>query len=482
MTTQAGATGYAPAVLIQPIVKPEAVNPELSKYERMWAHDAYREVSPGEHWAQLFLQQAKPPRDSEAIDFGCGTGRGAWMLCLFGGMRVKMIDFAANCLDPEVAESCITQATRISFQVGDLTKPIAAKAAYGYCCDVMEHIPPKDVKTVLANILDAANHVFFGIATEPDKMGVLIGEQLHLTVQPLAWWEAQLKELGAVVHWSQDFDGGCAIYCSAWKNAKDIVKIGRINTDEAVVDAQVKANIEAGWGHALPHDKQDREVVLLAGGPSMAAAVDEIKALREAGCAVVTVNGAYEWAIAQGIKVSAQIVLDAREFNARFTRTVLPDCKYLIASQVHPSTLDGLPRDRTLLWHSGVNEEAEALIRREAGAFYPIPGGSTVVLRAIPLLMMLGFRRMHLFGFDSCVSEGGHHAYAQAENDNEFVMPVTCGGRTFTCTPWMLSQATEFMDLVKFLGDEVELDVRGDGLIATILKTGADLADLPAIP
>jgi hypothetical protein len=476
MITQAGAVGHAPNVLIKPI---EAVNPELSKYQRMWDIPDYRTVSPGEHWAQLFLQQAKPPRDSEAIDFGCGTGRGAWMLCLFGNMRVKMIDFAANCLDHEVAESCITQASRISFEVGDLTKPIAAKAAYGYCCDVMEHIPPQDVATVLANILDSANHVFFGIATEPDVMGERIGEQLHLTVQPLAWWVDQLKALGAVVHWSQDFEGACAIYCTSWKNAKDIVKIGRINTDEAVVDAQVKSNILAGWGHALPHDRQDREIALLAGGPSMAAHVEDIKALREAGCAIVTVNGAYDWALENWIKVSAQIVLDAREFNARFTRNVQADCKYLIASQVHPSTLAGLPRDRTLLWHSGVNEEAEALIREAAGAFYPIPGGSTVVLRAIPLLMMLGFRRMHVFGFDSCMSEtGNHHAYQQTENDSEFTMPVTCGGRTFTCTPWMLSQATEFMDLVKFLGDEVELQVHGDGLISHILKTGADLSDI----
>jgi hypothetical protein len=37
----------------------------------------------------------------------------------------------------------------------------------------------------------------------------------------------------------------------------------------------------------------------------------------------------------------------------------------------------------------------------------------------------------------------------------------------------MTSQASEFRDLVRFLGDEVELAVYGDGLIAHIVATGA---------
>lgn len=473
MPVEMGFVGLAPSVLIKPIV-----NTEQSKYERMWKHPEYREVSPGEHWAQMFLRQALPPADSDAIDFGCGTGRGALMLALFGKMRVTMVDFAANCLDEDVANACVSQPTRLKFQVGDLTRTIDATAAYGYCCDVMEHIPPEDVLGVLRNILASAEHVFFGIATKPDVLGALIGEQLHLTVQPLSWWIEQIKSLGAVVHWSAEIDGACAIYCSGWHDACEIVKTGKINTEESVVDAQIKANIEAGWEHLLPHETQETEIVLLAGGPSMRGAIDEIRALRAAGAKIVTVNGAYDWALEQGLTVGAQIVLDAREFNARFTRNVQPLTKYLIASQVHPSTLDGLPRDRTLLWHSGVNDEAEEMIRARCGSFFPVPGGSTVVLRAIPLLRMLGYYRLHIFGFDSCVLEDGtHHAYSQPENDAHALMPITCGGRTFMCTPWMVSQATEFLDLIKYWGDKFQLDIAGDGLIAQILKTGDRLAD-----
>lgn len=258
--------------------------------------------------------------------------------------------------------------------------------------------------------------------------------------------------------------------------AAELAKAGRVNVPQETLDAQTAANIGSHWTHVKPHQRQDREVVLLAGGPSLNEHVAEISELREAGAALVTVNGTYHWAIERGLVPSAQIVLDAREFNARFVTPQVDTCRYLIASQVHPSVLDGLPRDRTFLWHSGLSEANEALARERAGYFYPVLGGSTVTLRAIPLLRLLGFWRMHIFGFDSCVRGWQHHAYQQEENDLDEVIPVTCGGRVFECTPWQASQASEFRDLVPYLGDEVELCVHGDGLIAHMIATGAELA------
>ena len=465
-----GMQGAAPTVAIAP------ANPEREKYQKLWQHAQYREVAPGEHSAMAFLAQARLPKDAEVLDFGCGTGRGALMIALFGAAKVHMLDFTDNCLDPEVKQATQTQPERLKFSVCDLTREIPHNAPYGYCTDVMEHIPPEDVPKVLRNILAAAEHVFFQISCVDDVMGRLIGAPLHLTVQPAAWWLKQLTDLGAVVHWSQSNDEACVIYCSAWQKASDVIPHGKINVGEDVASKNVRENVLAGWGHVTPHDLQDREIILLAGGPSMRDQLAEIVRLRTAGAALITVNGAYDWAIQNGLQPSAHIVLDAREFNARFTATPHPTCRYLIASQVHPAVLANLPRERTLLWHSGLNDEDEALVREQTGHFFPVPGGSTVVLRAIPLLRMLGFARMHVFGFDSCVAVSGHHAYEQPENDSELTMPVTCGGRTFQCTPWQVSQAAEFQDLVKFMGDEVELAVYGDGLIAHMVQHGATLA------
>ena len=461
---------------IQPVKAVERVNPEQAKYAEMWKHDAYRENAPGAQAAMEFMNLALPPPDADCIDFGAGTGRGAWLLAAVGKMRVTMLDFVPGCLDAEVASYVLTQPDRLNFHVQDLTNPIPYHAAYGFCTDVLEHIPTADVDAVLRNILSSAENVYLQISTVPDHFGpAVLGEPLHLTVKPLEWWLARLGEIGAMVKWSAAGPADCRIYCSAWRSTADIVKIGHCNTPDEVVDANVKTNVFNGWLHIEPHIDQDREVVMLCGGPSLNDHVDQIRELRAAGAALVTVNGTYNWAIEHDLEPSVQIVLDAREFNKRFTKPVMPHTKYLIASQCHPLVLQGLPWERTWLWHSGLSEASIKCVVDKTGKYFPIPGGSTVVLRAIPMLRMLGLSRIHMFGFDSCVSNDVHHAYQQDENDGEPLMPVTLAGRTFMCLPWMVSQATEFVDMIKFMDNHVELAVYGDGLIAHIIKTGANL-------
>jgi len=477
MTTgAAGALGYPPKVIVSKDEDLERRLAERAKYEKMWAFQQYREVAPGESAATLFLSQARPKAGSEVIDFGAGTGRGALMLALLGGCKVKMLDFAENCLDEDVRNALTTQAHVLSFDLHDLNKPAKVSAQYGYCTDVMEHIPPQDVDRVLRNILKAAQHVFFQISCTDDACGALIGEPLHLSVHPYSWWHKKFQELDCTIHWSRD-DGHTAIfYVTAWTSGTSVVEYGEINTSEARIIENVKANLAGGWNEVSPHPTNDVEVMILGGGPSLNDHIDDIRQKRAAGVKLITLNGTYNWALEHGLTPSAQIMVDAREFNARFTKPVVDDCKYLIASQCHPSVLEGLPKDRTLLWHTTMAAIRET-VNEARELWYGIPGGSTVMLRAIPLLRMMGFKRFHLYGFDSCLTGSDHHAYAQPENDSEVVIDTIVGGKVFKCHAWQIAQAQEFMDLVKFLGDELELEVYGDGLINHILRTGAEISE-----
>jgi hypothetical protein len=109
-------------------------------------------------------------------------------------------------------------------------------------------------------------------------------------------------------------------------------------------------------------------------------------------------------------------------------------------------------------------------------ANFHIPGGSTVLLRAIPLLRMLGYHRFHLYGCDSCLTGDAHHAFSQPENDDRAVVPVmVTGGRVFYCHPWMSSQAREFVTMIQKLGETFDMIVHGDGLLAHIVNTGAQI-------
>ena len=474
-------SGISSVMSDAPEIKVTNVRPlEKDLYKMMWERPEYRVVAPGENIAHEFLKQAKPEPGATVLDLGCGTGRGGLNLAFFGGMDVTMVDFAGNCLDADIVPMLETQKHALRFVEADLSEPLPVKAAYGFCTDVMEHIRPHHVDRVIDNCLAACQHVFFQISTVDDICGVLIGHKLHLSVHPYKWWLQKFKEKDCVIHWSQETDNACLFYVSNWLSGTDVVDAGVVNTEDEQIKKNVAHNIKQGFLQIEPHPTNDIEVMIVGGGPSLPQHVEKIKELRHNGVKLITINNAYKWCLDNGLTPSAMVMVDAREFNARFIESVVEDCKYFIASQCHPSIFKGLPKDRTYIWHTQA-EMLREMLDKQYEQWWPIPGGSTVLLRTIPLLRTLGFKRFHLFGCDSCLGEDNkHHAYEQVENDGQLVMPVNVSGKIFNCNPWMVSQAQEFIDLIKMLGDEIELAVYG-GLLHHILESGASYADIKEI-
>lgn len=174
---------------------------EQQKYQYMWQFDIYRQCSPGERVVDFFIETFKP--EGMVIDFGCGTGRAALRM-REKGLNVFLIDFADNCRDEE--------AQSLPFIQWDLTSPIPQSAEYGFCTDVMEHIPPEDVEFVIKNIMNAATHVFFQISTVDDDMGEAIGEPLHLTVKNHSWWKELFNCRGHSILWEEEQEMASLFY------------------------------------------------------------------------------------------------------------------------------------------------------------------------------------------------------------------------------------------------------------------------------
>ena len=176
---------------------------ERDKYRLMWTFERYRKSSPGAKLVDTFLEVAKPDKSDRIIDFGCGTGRASVELAR-RGYSMLLVDFADNCRDHE--------AVFLQFLEWDLTKPIPQSAKYGMCCDVMEHIPPDDVATVIRNIMASVGSCFFQISTENDICGELIGVPLHLTVKTHEWWVFLFEILGFKIAWETKTDIASLLY------------------------------------------------------------------------------------------------------------------------------------------------------------------------------------------------------------------------------------------------------------------------------
>jgi hypothetical protein len=260
----------------------------------------------------------------------------------------------------------------------------------------------------------------------------------------------------------------------------------RVNMPDEIILGQVASNIRRGFPQARPYAPNNDVAIIVAGGPSLQEMEKQIVEAQWRGGKIVALNGAYKWCIDHNIRPSAMIMLDAREFNSRFVEIPVENCHYLIAAQAHPKAFDLCRGRNVTIWHALSIEERELdlldkfYFGREH--HFPVTMGTTVGMRAISMMRMLGYLRMEIFGLDSCLLGDAHHAYEQAENDGEEVIPIWLRpegrddlAKRFLCMPWMAKQAYDFIDLVRDRGEMLQLQVHGPGLIAEMLRSGAEM-------
>lgn len=113
---------------------------ELAKYTAY--HDTYRldrKTSSGKRSIAAFTERVK---EGYILNIGCGSD--AWMVA--GGLtgpkyRVTNIDIAPNCRDVDV--------------IHDIRQPFPVTGDWGFCTDVLEHIPSEDVDDTIQNVANA---------------------------------------------------------------------------------------------------------------------------------------------------------------------------------------------------------------------------------------------------------------------------------------------------------------------------------------
>lgn len=127
----------------------------------------------GDHWAETVKHLAKRVDAGSILDYGAGQGS--------LGRALRSSNFNCRDYDPAVA--------------GMDGKPGFADLVV--CTDVLEHIEPRRLDTVLAHIRGLARRaVFLVVATRPANKLLPNGQNAHLIIEEPAWWEARVVAAG----------------------------------------------------------------------------------------------------------------------------------------------------------------------------------------------------------------------------------------------------------------------------------------------
>ena|SRR5215475_9598286 len=177
---------------------------ERDKYREIWGVDEYRAHSPGMENVERFLSVVKASGSCSVIDLGCGEGR-AGLEFFKRGFFVTWLDITDAALAPEVPRHRF-----IELPVWQLMR--LQSYDFGFCCDVMEHVPTEYVMLAFDRILATCDLAYFSIAMRPDMFGQAIGKPLHLTVRDFAWWRDHIASIGRLIE-ARDLCGDGIFVC-----------------------------------------------------------------------------------------------------------------------------------------------------------------------------------------------------------------------------------------------------------------------------
>lgn len=263
----------------------------------------------------------------------------------------------------------------------------------------------------------------------------------------------------------------------------ELVRISPENMDPrtTVSTEQITKNILDSAKHFIsPIDdlcraeQRDGVVAVIGGGPSLAEYLPNLGAYED----VILAGSVHDFV--GGIFRKDQniyaIVCDPDPIMNAYLQNLNPDFHYLIASQCDESLfnlLSDMPKRH--IWHASGGEELNKVFKEGAKL---ITGGCTIGTRAIGMAMAMGFKKIHLYGFDSCLdNQYQHHAYKFQVPDKETLGNITDikigeepDSPTFRVAGYMLQQIFDFQYIIYHYSDKLDIKVFGNGAIAYMMK------------
>ena len=224
---------------------------------------------------------------------------------------------------------------------------------------------------------------------------------------------------------------------------------------------EVLANLEINLARKLPTIQELRgqykgSVVVVGGGPSVDGQVDKIRELQASGASLMVIERMYPWCFTQSIRPDFVVALDASDDVEDGFTHLQPGVDHLIVATIKPSVLDVLKNQKVHIWSGLAGSFVDAQEYWSKNGYdhvMIVNSGSTVVLGSIMLALILGFRDVHLLGFD-CMVPNLETTYAKdiagkGVDRTYFEVEIAEGGGTALTCPSYLAFAQQFFSMIE---------------------------------
>ena len=227
----------------------------------------------------------------------------------------------------------------------------------------------------------------------------------------------------------------------------------------------------------------DGTFVIAGSGPSLVKHLYDLRMQKDLGRPICAIKGAHDYMMENGVEPDLFVSVEPRERPLKY---ISDKACYMLASRVAPSLFDQLAGKNILVWHSfsSLTNKPPTPIDGQPlhwKDFNPLPecevwrgrfgvgGASTSGLRAVNLAYIMGFRKIIMYGMDSCLGEDRYTKRFSGENIGDSkLIDVIVDGKRFFCNGALASQAMEFQEVVGMFKD-LKVEVKGGGLLAAIM-------------
>ena len=240
------------------------------------------------------------------------------------------------------------------------------------------------------------------------------------------------------------------------------------------------SNLEANLSRKLPTisefiGKYSGPCIIVGGGPSVDGQIAKIKELVARGYPLFVIERMYPWCAKYDLKPTFVVQLDASDDVEAGFAHLDPDAIHLIAATTYPPVFDALKGYKQYIWSGigGAHPDGEASwIRHGYKRVTVVNTGGSVVLAAMSIASMLGFRNLHLFGYDFMVpsQEKTYAADIAGTSVERTYLEVEVGEAhepVLTCTSF-LSFAQQFFNMLETQrkwGMTDSVDIYGESLL-----------------